>query len=91
MKIETLLMTQEKWKQKGEGKHQEKVDDLDRNVPSPEVVATIQGGLYLITVILDHPLVVFNVFHIVPWSFSPFLRLHYHPRAPKESSLIFNV
>jgi hypothetical protein len=33
MKIETLLMTQEKWKQKGEGKHQEKVDDLDRNVP----------------------------------------------------------
>jgi len=51
MKIETLLMTQEKWKQKGEGKHQEKVDDLDRNVPSPEVVATIQGGLYLITVI----------------------------------------
>jgi hypothetical protein len=44
MKIETLLMTQEKWKQKGEGKHQEKVDDLDRNVPSPEAVAAIQGG-----------------------------------------------
>lgn len=48
MQIETLLMTQEKWKQKGEGKHHEKYDALDKNVPSPKVVA-IQVELYLIT------------------------------------------